>query len=240
MDIHKPKPWHGWREFLKEYGIIVLGVLTALAAEQVVENLHWQERTRTTNETLRENLKLASGPVQAALILEPCDEDVLGRLERSLVAPSDEWRPPFLIRSGADSEVFSSPVFMLESEEWRNAQADGTANHFPSRTQALYAIVYDRLAAIQASNTEMALEIAEINSLSIPRHIDAQSKTNYLRLIYRIRADLKSSMFRSLQFLQATKELGIKIADPKDDQIVRDYQQVCSRLKAGETNVVIN
>jgi len=33
MDIHKPKPWHGWREFLKEYGIIVLGVLTALGLE---------------------------------------------------------------------------------------------------------------------------------------------------------------------------------------------------------------
>ena len=29
MDIHKPKPWHGMREFLKEYVIIVVGVLTA-------------------------------------------------------------------------------------------------------------------------------------------------------------------------------------------------------------------
>ena len=35
MDIHKPKPWHGWREFLKVYATIVIGVLTALAAEQV-------------------------------------------------------------------------------------------------------------------------------------------------------------------------------------------------------------
>ena len=42
MDIHKPKPWHGVREFLKEYVIIVVGVLTALAAEQGVEWLRWQ------------------------------------------------------------------------------------------------------------------------------------------------------------------------------------------------------
>jgi hypothetical protein len=35
MDIHKPKPWRGVREFLKEYLIIVIGVLTALGAEQV-------------------------------------------------------------------------------------------------------------------------------------------------------------------------------------------------------------
>jgi hypothetical protein len=39
MDIHKPKPWHGVREFLKEYLIVVGGLLTALAAEQGVE---WQ------------------------------------------------------------------------------------------------------------------------------------------------------------------------------------------------------
>ena len=44
MDIHKPKPWHGWREFLKEYAIIVVGVLTALAAEQVVDWLHWRQQ----------------------------------------------------------------------------------------------------------------------------------------------------------------------------------------------------
>jgi len=36
MEIHKPKPIHNWREFLKEVGIIVLGVGIALAAEQAV------------------------------------------------------------------------------------------------------------------------------------------------------------------------------------------------------------
>ena len=43
MDIHKPKPWHGLREFLKEYLIIVVGVLTALGAEQAVEMIHRHE-----------------------------------------------------------------------------------------------------------------------------------------------------------------------------------------------------
>ena len=33
MHIHLPKPLHGWRAFLGEVGIIVLGVLIALAAE---------------------------------------------------------------------------------------------------------------------------------------------------------------------------------------------------------------
>ena len=31
MDIHKPDPVHSWRDLAKEVGIIVLGVLIALA-----------------------------------------------------------------------------------------------------------------------------------------------------------------------------------------------------------------
>ena len=40
MHIHLPKPLHGWREFVGEVGIIVIGILIALGAEQVVEAVH--------------------------------------------------------------------------------------------------------------------------------------------------------------------------------------------------------
>ena len=52
MDIHKPKPWHGWAEFLKEIGTIVIGVLIALGAEQGVEWLHWRHAVEETREEL--------------------------------------------------------------------------------------------------------------------------------------------------------------------------------------------
>src|SRR5579859_6413095 len=56
MDIHKPKPWHGLREFLKEYAIIVVGVLTALGAEQTVEGLHRSAELNETREAIREEI----------------------------------------------------------------------------------------------------------------------------------------------------------------------------------------
>jgi len=54
MEIHKPKPVHSWREFFKEYAIIVLGVLTALAAEQTVESLRQHADVRDMTQKLRE------------------------------------------------------------------------------------------------------------------------------------------------------------------------------------------
>ena len=42
MPVHLPKPLHGWREFAGEVGIIVLGVLIALGAEQLIQTIHSQ------------------------------------------------------------------------------------------------------------------------------------------------------------------------------------------------------
>ena len=53
VHVHKPKPWHGLRELLREYLIIVMGVLTALAAEQAVEALHHRAQVREMTQKLR-------------------------------------------------------------------------------------------------------------------------------------------------------------------------------------------
>ena len=37
MHLHVPKPLHTWREFIGKVGIIVLGLLSALCAEQLIE-----------------------------------------------------------------------------------------------------------------------------------------------------------------------------------------------------------
>src|SRR3954463_2645473 len=39
MHLRLPKPLHGWREFAGEVGIIVIGVLIALSAEEVVQDV---------------------------------------------------------------------------------------------------------------------------------------------------------------------------------------------------------
>lgn len=57
MHVHLPKPLHGWRAFAGEVGVIVLGVLIALAAEQAVEALHWRDQTATLRENLHREIR---------------------------------------------------------------------------------------------------------------------------------------------------------------------------------------
>ena len=46
MHLKLPKPMHGWRVFAGEVGIIVIGVLIALGAEQVVQAGHQQQEAK--------------------------------------------------------------------------------------------------------------------------------------------------------------------------------------------------
>jgi len=56
MDIHKPKSWHGWRDFIKEIGTIVIGVSIALAAEQAVERSREHRQYLESREAMRTEL----------------------------------------------------------------------------------------------------------------------------------------------------------------------------------------
>jgi hypothetical protein len=53
MHFHLPKPLHGWRAFVGEVGIIVLGVSIALGAEQAVETMHHRAQVHEMTNKLR-------------------------------------------------------------------------------------------------------------------------------------------------------------------------------------------
>src|SRR5206468_2789629 len=53
MHFHLPEPLHGWRAFVGEVGIIVIGVLIALAAEQVVQSIHERNEVEQLRSALR-------------------------------------------------------------------------------------------------------------------------------------------------------------------------------------------
>jgi hypothetical protein len=72
MHFHLPKPLHGWREFTGEVGIIVIGVLIALGAEQVVETVHWRNEVATERESLLQEASDNVGVVALRQAQEPC------------------------------------------------------------------------------------------------------------------------------------------------------------------------
>jgi hypothetical protein len=137
MEIHKPKPWHGAREFLKEYAIIVVGVLTALGAEQAVEWAHWRHEVAEAREALLDEIRTNSaigmiGAEESRCLLEWLQDYV-------------DWTKggprPQLSASGTGVR-FMGP----SSTVWDATQAGQTVAHMPLKERLAFAHFYAGVA----------------------------------------------------------------------------------------------
>src|SRR3954454_9862115 len=72
MHFHLPKPMHGWREFFGEVGVIVLGVLIALSAEQLVEMLHWRSQVSHGRTDLADSYTTIRAQMRERQLISPC------------------------------------------------------------------------------------------------------------------------------------------------------------------------
>lgn len=141
MDIHKPKPWHGWREFLKEYGIIVLGVLTALAFEQAAEWMHWRHESETERAALYEEASENLGTVKSHMLLQPCIERRLADLDL-VFQRHDQGQPLGLV-----SHVSFPIAFEGDNGAWSLAVSGGGLNHLPERDRLRFSTAFNGYAA---------------------------------------------------------------------------------------------
>ena len=111
MHFHLPKPLHGWREFAGEVGIIVIGVLIALGAEQAVEAVHWRHKVEAVKEAVRHAEQLMTAEIRdddlpqavARAAIGNCNDNQLDDIEKAvetgdrqqIVRLSSAYDPPF-------------------------------------------------------------------------------------------------------------------------------------------------
>lgn len=161
VDIHRPKPWHGFREFLKEYGIIVLGVLTALAGEQAVEAIHWRGEVIEAREALKVELDHALGALNFTIAQSPC---VFARLDEvdAWIAANRAGKPMRLVRPFPTMESYS-----YGTNVWDLTKAGQTAAHMPLQIKIDYATIYSGLATTAKTSDEERAAIRELKDFDL-------------------------------------------------------------------------
>ena len=168
MHVHLPKPLHGWRAFAGEVGIIVIGVLIALGAEQIVEAWHWRNEARDFSKAVDHELGLNLGTYDAAIKQRPCVFRRLNELELFLAKSTAGERPLLQRRIGWPKAY--SPYTSV----WNNRGADVTA-HLPGDRRLRYAELYDEFAnydALRQAEREVWRELAVYNQPEALDHSD--------------------------------------------------------------------
>ncbi|HEY3813753.1 MAG TPA: hypothetical protein VGL66_11055 [Caulobacteraceae bacterium] len=132
MDIHKPKPVHGWREFLSEIGIIVLGVLIALALDQTVEWLHVQSEVAETRAALKVEISRNAGIAAFSSAEDKC-----------MFAYTQKWIA--WAKGGPRPNIFFPRYHSLQSAIW-DLSKTGAVTHMPLNERAALAKYYSGVA----------------------------------------------------------------------------------------------
>lgn len=139
MDIHKPRPWHGVREFLKEYLIIVIGVLTALAAEQAVEALRHRADAAKAERAIRAEVVVDITRIEQRDFAHDCVRSRLDEIDAIVdaAAPDGHIRAP--------GWIGRPPRYAVETARWDAASQSGRVSLLPADWQAGFGSLYTGL-----------------------------------------------------------------------------------------------
>ncbi len=191
MNFHLPKPLHGWRAFVGEVGIIVLGVLIALGFGQIVQEWQWHDDVRTTRQALANELANAANQAAMRVAVEDCLRDRIGELAAKLKASRGPWTgDPMPLASDAQftphwdnrsmGRVYAVPLVGWSQDAWDTAKSAGVLDHMGHAEVASYSDVYGEIAGIRDyQNQELLLE-SSLSFLSSDQQLDDQSRNGAL------------------------------------------------------------
>jgi type II secretory pathway pseudopilin PulG len=138
-------PFRERRAFLTEIAIVVIGVLLALGAEQVVQWLNWQSEVKETRKTLANEISynLASRKLRNDQV--ECIDRRLDELQRW----HDSWVAGKPLKP--TSPIGSVASRTVRFDAWNIAQNGQVAAHIPLEDRIRYARLYDFFRSFQAS-----------------------------------------------------------------------------------------
>jgi len=208
MDIHKPKPWHNIREFLKEYAIIVLGVLTALSAEQVAEGLRENKSAREAREAIREELAVdISDELTRRQGSQPCIDHRLEEIGAYLAAATDGKAP------APPNWIGRPPITLAFSGQWQASTQSGRVSLLPRQEAADYADVHLRVQQLLDHQNEEQHSWAELRTLQRLPKLTPEAIRQFQTALSQARYDSWRIQLDMLRIREGGLKQGLK-ADP--------------------------
>jgi hypothetical protein len=138
MEVHA-KSVHSWKELLSEIGVIVIGVMIALGAEQLVETIHWSHKVADAEAAMGQELSGDLGYAAGQVAMKDCAAKYFDRMEAAIKGHrSDRFRA-----LTAMTPPFNSHPWVAES--WTAAIGSEVPDHISREKLSAYAIAFRRV-----------------------------------------------------------------------------------------------
>ena len=219
MKIKLPTPRDGWRAFAGEVGVIVLGVLIALGAQEFVEELRWREEVRRTEDAL--TIEIATSVVHAAerQVVNRCLVERLTRLIAKVNASRGPWSGDQMPIAQAKLGVtavpsayqapYRTPNRPWSDSLWRAAQNGGVFNHMPRERLAAYSKIYARMDGLRQVNQVEQQVFPQLLYLSFDTVLDATARQQALATLGRLDWLHATLLFDSQNLIDEVRAMGL-------------------------------
>ena len=215
MQVHLPKPLHGWRAFVGEVGIIVLGVLIALAFGQLVDAWQWRDKVSHAEAAMRLELAEDDGPqAYGRLLIGQCMDMRLARIHDGAgKVPADQ------MRQWAASYI--PPFRTWDSEAWKVVVASDTGSHMGSDRLIAWSAPYRILPGLTELNELEAQKVTELRNDLPPTGELSSSDLRSLRLTSGLLRLANYRFMRGSELLLARmRALGAEVPQPIQRQLI--------------------
>lgn len=215
MPRRKAKLFGDWREFTREFVIIVLGVLTALLAQSAVEAFSWREKVQAAMQDMDQELSTGNGPQAfVRLSIHQCLADRLHALRR-------------LIESGDRAAVITAiegvqlPLRNYNSAAREAANSADITAHMPADRKYGYRIVYALTPEMDFLHRKELEDLATLRSLPASSGpLDAEEKRAMLAAVENLRLDNDRMKRAAIFTLRRMRDIGIGLDKP---QVTRNF-----------------
>jgi hypothetical protein len=214
MEIHRAKGGlNSLRELAKEIGIIVVGVLIALAAEQVVETAHWAHRVSDAEAAMRAELMQGERDGYYRMAARPCLEAQLDIIQRALVASRETGAAVPLLKE------YRSPLRPWQTDAWDSARALQITGHMSTARLTAWSQAYFFITAVHGTQNDELHAGEDLNTLSLNAgKLEPAERDRLFLALVRTRHALRLMNVGPTFLLQRAAMLGLKLSPAEMDQ----------------------
>jgi hypothetical protein len=222
MEIHKPKPFHNWREFLTEIGVVVLGVGIALAAEQSVEALHWQGRIADARRAMTAELRDDDGPqAYIRIATQACRSRAIDAIRSAVVAKA---RRRDIAQLVARYPLGSAPTW--DSVAWNTLQSSDVASHISPEELRRWSLPYAWMPRLDSTNLQEVREWTALQPSGLTdAYLSASEVETMLAAIARLGEDNRSLATDSGRLLSGMLANGVSLTSDQKRRMLEAARQ---------------
>ena len=188
MKVRFPQPPKGWTELRWEVGVVFVGIMLALGAQQLADTLYWRAQAAHAKRNIEAELLQHERDGYERLAVQRCLRGQLAALMGQLSTTDSNWKamPMAINMIGLSPTVqaarrvfpiaYRAPGRLWRDDAFETARANGSLTYLPDEMVAHYAEIYSRGRGVFELQEREAGAAAQLSALAYDGKLDATAR----------------------------------------------------------------